>query len=72
MSRHLLGVLEPSIVFQVKRDAGCPPGVTSEDAPCYGPTSRIYPHAISQNGQNRKFSDGRESAYWVLSQLALC
>jgi hypothetical protein len=30
MSRHLLGVLEPSIVFQVKRDAGCPPGVTSD------------------------------------------
>jgi hypothetical protein len=29
MSRHLLGVLEPSVVFQVNRDAGCPPGVTS-------------------------------------------
>jgi hypothetical protein len=26
MSGHLLGVLEPSVVFQVNRDAGCPPG----------------------------------------------
>ena len=30
MSGHLLGVLEPSIVLQVDRDAGCPPGVTSD------------------------------------------
>jgi hypothetical protein len=28
MSCHLLGVLEPSVVLQVNRDAGCPPGVT--------------------------------------------
>ena len=28
MAGHLLGVLEPSVVFQVDRDAGCPPGVT--------------------------------------------
>ena len=25
-----LGVLEPSVVFQVNRDAGCLPGVTSD------------------------------------------
>jgi hypothetical protein len=29
VSRHLLGVLQPSVVFQVNRDAGCSPGVTS-------------------------------------------
>src|SRR5260221_2315952 len=29
MPRHLLGVLEPSVVLQVNRDTGCPPGVTS-------------------------------------------
>jgi hypothetical protein len=29
MAGHLLGVLEPSVVLQVNRDAGCPPGVTS-------------------------------------------
>jgi hypothetical protein len=30
MAGHLLGVLEPSIVLQVNRDAGRPPGVTSD------------------------------------------
>ncbi len=29
MPGHLLGVLEPSVVLQVDRDAGRPPGVTS-------------------------------------------
>ena len=29
MAGHLLGVLEPSVVFQVNSDAGCSPGVTS-------------------------------------------
>ena len=29
MSGHQLGVLEPSVVLQVNRDAGRPPGVTS-------------------------------------------
>jgi hypothetical protein len=28
MSRHLLGALKPSVVFQVNRDAGCSPSVT--------------------------------------------
>src|SRR5271166_5482012 len=27
MAGHLLGVLEPSVVLQVNRDTGCPPGV---------------------------------------------
>jgi hypothetical protein len=30
MSRHLLGVLQPAVVFQVNGDAGCRPGVTSD------------------------------------------
>ena len=30
MSSHLLSVLEPSVVLQVNRDAGCSPGVTSD------------------------------------------
>ena len=30
MAGHLLGVLEPSVVLQVNRDAGCPPCVTSD------------------------------------------
>ena len=30
MAGHLLGVLEPSVVFQINRDAGCSPGVTSD------------------------------------------
>ena len=30
MPGHLLGVFEPSVVFQVNRDAGRPPGVTSD------------------------------------------
>jgi hypothetical protein len=29
VSRHLLRVLQPSVVFQVNSDPGCPPGVTS-------------------------------------------
>jgi hypothetical protein len=30
MPGHLLGVLEPSVVLQINRDAGCPPSVTSD------------------------------------------
>jgi RNA polymerase-binding transcription factor DksA len=40
MSRHLLGVLEPAIVLQINRDAGCPPGVTSDRGE---KTSRLGP-----------------------------
>ena len=29
MASHLLGVFESAIVLQVDRDAGCPPGMTS-------------------------------------------
>ena len=31
MAGHLLGVLEPSVVLQINRDAGCPPGVTFDN-----------------------------------------
>jgi hypothetical protein len=31
MAGHLLGVLEPSVVLQINRDAGCPPSVTSDN-----------------------------------------
>jgi hypothetical protein len=31
MAGHLLGVLEPSVVLQVNRDASRPPGVTSNE-----------------------------------------
>ena len=40
MSGHLLGVLKPPVVLQVNRDAGRPPGVTSdggEKTRCLGP-----------------------------------
>jgi hypothetical protein len=30
VSGHLLGVLEPSVILQVNRDASRPPGVTSD------------------------------------------
>ena len=30
MAGHLLGMLEPSVVLQVNRDAGRPPGVASD------------------------------------------
>ena len=30
MPGHLLGVLEPSVVLQINRDTGSPPGVTSD------------------------------------------
>ncbi|MDT7818198.1 MAG: hypothetical protein QOJ42_8114 [Acidobacteriaceae bacterium] len=39
MSRHLLGMLESSVVFQVNRNACCPPGVTS-DGKC-GPLAAL-------------------------------
>jgi hypothetical protein len=30
MASHLLGVLQPAVVFRVNGDAGCSPGVTSD------------------------------------------
>ena len=50
MPSHLLGVLEPSVVLQVNRDAGCPPGVTSdggEKARRFGPLPNCSPGVVS-------------------------
>jgi hypothetical protein len=47
VSGHLLGVLEPSIVFQINRDAGCPPGVTSDRRE---KTRRLGPFSNSRSG----------------------
>jgi hypothetical protein len=49
MASHLLGVLKPSVVFQVDRDPGCPPGVTSdrrEKASRLGPLSNRSPGVV--------------------------
>jgi hypothetical protein len=49
VSRNLLGVLEPSVVFQVNRDAGCLPSVTSywnEKARSLGPLPNRSPDVV--------------------------
>jgi hypothetical protein len=49
MPGHLLGVLEPSNVFQVNRDASCPPRVTSdrsEKTRRLGPLSYCCPGVV--------------------------
>ena len=46
MASHLLGVLQPAVVFQVNGDASCSPGVTSdggEKARRFGPLSYCSP-----------------------------
>jgi hypothetical protein len=50
MSGHLLGVLEPSVVLQINRDAGCPPSVTSdggEKARRLGPLPNRSPGVVA-------------------------
>ena len=50
MSGHLLGVLEPPVILQVNRDAGCPPGVTSdrsEKTRRLGPLSNGSPGVVT-------------------------
>src|SRR5271166_4891601 len=47
MAGHLLGVLEPSVVLQVNRDAGCPPCVTSDGSE---KTRRLCPLPDSRPG----------------------
>ena len=51
MSGHLLGLLEPSVVFQVDRDAGCRQVQASSETTTFGCVSlqiiwRIFLHAI--------------------------
>src|ERR1700675_1863462 len=50
MAGHLLGVLEPSVVLQVNRDAGRPRGVTSnggEKTRCLGPLPNCSPCIVA-------------------------
>ena len=50
MAGHLLGVLEPSVVLQVNRDTGCPPGVTSdrgEKTRCLSPLPNRSPGVVA-------------------------
>ena len=47
MSGHLLSVLEPSVVLQVNRNTGCPPGVTSDEGE---KTGRLGPLPNSRPG----------------------
>src|SRR3979411_58699 len=49
MPGHLLGVLEPSVVLQINRDTGSPPGVTSngsEKTRSFGPLADSSPGVI--------------------------
>jgi hypothetical protein len=66
-------LLEPSVVFQVNRDAGCPPGVTSngrEKTRRLGPFPNRSPGVAHASGRIdryrpdslRSISDGRASA----------
>ena len=50
MSSHLLGMLKPSVVLQIDRDASCPPGVTSDgcEKTCrLGPLSNRSPGVVA-------------------------
>jgi hypothetical protein len=45
VSGHLLGMLKPSVVFQVNRDTGCPPSMTSdrsEKTRCLWPAGCLF------------------------------
>ena len=68
MSGHLLGVLEPSVVFQVNRDAGCPPGVTSDGGQktrCLGPFPNRSPGVVAVQSSSRYL---RSSRIYALKQ----
>jgi hypothetical protein len=65
MSRHLLGVLEPSVVFQVNRDAGCPPGVTSDGgqkARRFSPLPNRSPSVVPVQSASRYLRSNRINA----------
>jgi hypothetical protein len=50
MASHLLGMLEPAVVFQVNGDACCSPGVTSDggEKPCrFGPLPNCSPGVVA-------------------------
>ena len=53
MASHLLGVLKPSVVLQVNRNAGCPPGVTSDRGE---KTRRLGPEVMFYTSEEKKES----------------
>jgi hypothetical protein len=65
MSGHLLGVLEPSVVLQVNRDASRPLGVTSdrgEKARCLGPLPNSRPGVVPVQSAARYLRSKRINA----------
>ena len=65
MASHLLGVLEPAVVFQVNGDAGCPPGVTScggEKARRLGPLANSRPSVVPVQSASRYLRSNRINA----------
>ena len=65
MAGHLLSVLEPSVVLQVNRDAGCPPGVTSdrrEKAGRFGPLPNCSPGVVAIQSTSRYLRSSRINA----------
>ena len=65
MAGHLLGVLESSVVLQINRDAGGPPGVTSdggEKAGRLGPLSNRSPGVVPVKGSSRHCRSSRIDA----------
>ena len=68
MPGHLLGVLEPSVVLQVNRDASCPPGMTSDggEKTCrLGPFPNCSPGVVAVQSMSRHL---RSSRIYALKQ----
>ena len=79
MPRHLLGVLESSVILQVNRDAGRPPGVTSywsEKIRRLGPLPNRSPGVVavkSSSGRCRsKRINALEQGLPALEACGLC
>src|ERR1700674_4468850 len=65
MSGHLLGMLKPAVVFQVNRDAGCAPSVTSdggEKARRFGPLPNCSPGVVAVQSPARHLISSRIDA----------
>src|SRR6478672_5604592 len=65
MPSHLLGVLEPSVVFQINRDTGRSPGVTSnggEKTRRFGPLSNRSPGVVAVQRASRYLRSSRINA----------
>jgi hypothetical protein len=67
MAGHLLGVLESPGVFQVDRDAGPPPGVTSdrgEKTSRLGPLSNSRPGVVPVKSSSGDYPVATELTLW--------